>query len=254
VNRRAQLICLSTGPVLTILFAIGAVWLGQFIPPAVHPSDSAQEVARHFADHADRIRLGAFLTIISMSLIAPFGVAIAVQFRRTEGRFPVWTCVQIASAAIATTIVVFMAMFWAVAAFRPGDYEPDTVRVLNDVAYFVFLFTWPPFSVWVLAVAMAIFQDETARPAYPRWAAYLNIWVAVLFVPAGLMAFFKHGAFSWAGLATLYIPVGIFFVWLAAMAVLTLRNINRGDVDLAPLDDPRLAGTPANARAFAGVN
>src|SRR5439155_158418 len=134
-----------------------------------------------------------------MSLIAPFGIAIAVQFRRTEGRFPIWTYVQIASSAIATTIVVFMSMFWAIAAFRPETYSPETVQVLNDIAYFIFLFTWTPFSIWVIAIALAIFQDETARPAYPRWVAYLNLWVAVLFVPAGLMAFFKHGAFSWAG-------------------------------------------------------
>jgi len=242
MNRRAQLTCLWTGPLLTVLFAIGAVWLGQFIPPAVHPSDTAREVARHFADHTDRIRIGAFFTIMSMSLIAPFGVAIAVQFRRTEGRFPIWTYVQIASSAIATTIVVFMSMFWAIAAFRPETYSPETVQVLNDIAYFIFLFTWTPFSIWVIAIALAILQDETARPAYPRWVAYLNLWVAVLFVPAGLMAFFKHGAFSWAGVMTLYVPVAVFFVWLVVMFLLTKRNIERGDVDTAPLEERALVG------------
>jgi hypothetical protein len=230
MNRRAQLICVWTGPLLTVLFAIGAVLLGRFIPPWIHPHDSAAKVAATFAQHADRIRIGAFLTIISMSLIAPWGVVIAAQTRRREGNFPVLTYVQLMCVAVGTAVVVLMSMMWAVAAFRPHDYSPETVRFANDVAYFLFLFTWPPFSIWVGSIALSIFLDPTDEPVYPRWAAYLCIWVGILFVPAGLMAFFKTGAFSWAGLLALYVPVGVFFVWLIAMTVLTIQNINRGAV------------------------
>ena len=229
MNRRAQLICAWTGPLLAVLFAIGAVLLGRFIPPWVRPHYSAQKVAHIFALHHGRILAGAFITIISMSLVAPWGVSIAAQTRRKEGEFPVLTYVQLMCVAIGTTVVVLMSMMWAVAAFRPHEYSPQTVMALNDVAYFLFLFTWAPFSVWTLAVALTILLDTSGEPVFPRWAAYLSIWTAILFVPAGLMAFFKHGAFSWAGLMTLYVPVGIFFVWLAAMTYLVIRNIKRGE-------------------------
>jgi hypothetical protein len=228
VNRKAQLICAWCGPLCALLFALGAVFLGRFIPPLVAPGDSAHEVARKFAEHTDQIRIGALVTIISMSLVGPWGVSIAAQIRRTEGGFPILTYVQIICVAVGTTVVVLMSMFWACAAFRPGVYSDETVMVLNDIAYFLFLFTWAPFSIWALAVALAIFLDPNERPVYPRYVAYTSLWVAVLFVPAGLMAFFKTGPFAWNGLMALYIPVGIFFVWLAVLTTETLKNINRG--------------------------
>jgi hypothetical protein len=46
---------------------------------------------------------------------------------------------------------------------------------------------------------------------------------------------------------TLYVPVGVFFVWLVAMFVLTRRNTNRGDVDAVPLDHPLDAAAPGPA-------
>ena len=78
MNRRAQLICAWTGPLLTVLFLIGAVLLGRFIPPWVRPHYSATKVAHIFAEHHGRILAGAFITIISMSLVAPWGVSVKV--------------------------------------------------------------------------------------------------------------------------------------------------------------------------------
>jgi hypothetical protein len=228
MNRRAQLICAWTGPLLTVLFAIGAVLTGRFIPPLIVPSDTAEMVAAKVAEHGVQIRIGALITIISMSLVAPWGVSIAAQTRRLEGKFPILTYVQLMCVSIGTVVVVLMSMFWAVASFRPDTYSPETMQFANDVAYFLFLFTWPPFSVWVLAVALAILLDKTGQPVYPRWVAYLCLWVCVLFMPAGMMAFFKTGIMAWNGLLALYIPVGIFFVWLAVMTWYTIKNINAG--------------------------
>src|ERR1700739_2986426 len=100
MNKKMQLICVWCGPVCAILFAIGAVFLGQFIPPLVAPSDGAAEVARKFADHTGAIRVGAMLCVISMSLLAPWGAVLAAQTRRTEGRFPVLTYVQLVCVAV----------------------------------------------------------------------------------------------------------------------------------------------------------
>jgi hypothetical protein len=228
MNRRAQLICVWCGPALAVLFLVGAVLLARFIPPYVHPHFSVTHTAALFTAHAARIRLGAFITCISMSLVAPWGCSIAAQIRRTEGDFPILTYVSLACVAIGTTIVVCMCVCWGVAAFRPSDVSPQITQFANDLAYFFFLFTWPPFTVWAAAVALSIFLDQNEEPVFPRWLAYLSIWTAILFVPAGLMIFFKRGAFSWAGLMTLYVPVGIFFVWLTGLTYCTIRNINSG--------------------------
>jgi hypothetical protein len=244
MNRRAQLICAWCGPVVGVTFLIGAVLLARFIPPYVRPHYSAVRTAALFAEHASRIRLGAFISCISMSLVAPWGVSIAAQIRRTEGDFPVLTYTGLACVAVGTTIVVAMCVCWGVAAFRPGDVSPQITQLANDLAYFFFLFTWPPFTVWALSVALAIFLDQNDVPVFPRWLAYLSLWTALLFVPAGLMIFFKHGAFSWAGLMTLYVPVGIFFVWLAGLTYCVIRNINAGQYYVRrrePLVEPAVA-------------
>jgi hypothetical protein len=227
-NRRAQLICAWCGPLCAALFALGAVFLGQFIPPLVGPNEGAAEVARKWAEHTDAIRIGATITVISMSLVAPWGVSVAAQTRRTEGSFPILTYVQLMCVAIGTTVVVLMSMFWCVAAFRPDTYSAETVQVLNDIAYFLFLFTWTPFTIWALAVALAIFLDPNDEPVFPRYVAYVSLWTAVLFVGASGMAFFKTGPFAWNGVMALYVPVGVFFIWLAVLTFNTIKNINRG--------------------------
>lgn len=253
MSRRAQLLCIWCGPALTVLFLVGAVILGKYIPPLIHPEDSAQEVANQLADNTDRIRIGAFLTIISMSLIVPFGIAIATQTRQSEGKFPVWTFLQLASSAIATLIVVVWSVVWVSATFRPDEYDPDTIRYVIDLSYLLFLFTWPPFSIWVVSIALSILMAPEGKAVYPRWVAYLNLWVGLLFVPAGLVVFFKSGAFSWAGLMALYVPVAIFFVWLIVMTVFTIKNINAGANDDAPVRRrPRVTGR-AKPRAKAAA-
>ena len=62
---------------------IGGVLLGRFIPPYVRPHYSAAHTAAIFAKHAARIRLGAFIACISMSLVGPWGCTIAAQIRRS---------------------------------------------------------------------------------------------------------------------------------------------------------------------------
>jgi len=64
-------------------------------------------------------------------------------------------------------------------------------------------------------------------PAFPRWAGYLNLWVAVLIVPGMAMVYSKTGPFAWDGVIALYIPFGTFLVWILVMSPLLFRAINR---------------------------
>jgi hypothetical protein len=55
--------------------------------------------------------------------------------------------------------------------------------------------------------------------------AYLNIWVAVVFIPTGIITFFKTGPFTYGGLLGFYIPLAVFAVWLIAMPCALIRAI-----------------------------
>jgi hypothetical protein len=65
---------------------------------------------------------------------------------------------------------------------------------------------------------------------WPRWAGYLNFWVALGGAGGGLAVFFKTGAFAWNGLIGFYIPVTTFILWIITMTVLMHRWTVRGSV------------------------
>jgi hypothetical protein len=224
--KRVQLTFIWCGPLAVLLFLIGWVVLAGYLPP-IAPTASAHEVADWYVTHVTAIRLGLFVSSIAMPLVIPFGIAIAVQLRTSEPAVPILTYGQVAFASLGAVVTVFTMMVWAVAAFRPSETSPDITRMLNDFGWFLFLFTWAPFSLWYVVIGAAILLDENDVPALPRWVAYLNFWVAFLSIPAGLILFFKHGIFAFDGLLALWVPLVVFLIWIITMTVVTTSAINR---------------------------
>lgn len=224
-STQLQRIAIWCGPAMAVLTFVGAVLFGRFIPPFMEPSSAASVVAARYAEHATDVRVGAIISVIGLSLIVPFGAVIAAQTRPAEGSRPLLTYVQIASAAVASVFVVLACTIWALTAFRPGVYPDSLVQYSNDLAYFLFIFTWPPFTVWFIAIALIAFKDSGKAP-FPRWVGYLCIWLALQISAGSLIAFFKSGPFSYNGLFALYLPVALFFVWVVAMTIVMLRNVN----------------------------
>ena len=113
------------------------------------------------------------------------------------------------------------------------------------------LFTSAPFTGWALAVGFAIVNDKSARPAFPRWSGYFNIWAAIFFCPACLLLFFKTGPFSQNGIFVFYIPVGIFFIWIVTLSALTVKAVNAEQrelrASLATGEAPSRAGAATTA-------
>ena len=97
-----------------------------------------------------------------------------------------------------------------------------------DLAYFMPLFSWPIFSGWCFLIAVAVLTDDTGNPVYPRWVGYVNIWAGLLYIPGGIILFFKTGPFAWDGILGLYIPFIAFFLWILVMTWAMIRNINAG--------------------------
>lgn len=213
-----------SGPLLTVFFFIGLIPLAKFIPPP-HPTDSAQEIKAFYLGNVNGIRAGMVFVMIGVGLIATWGVSLTVWTRRSEAGFPILSYIQLTCIAVGTMVGVLIALTWGLAAYRPDDTSADITRALNDAGWFFFLFDWPPFILWFVAFALGIFWDKSENPPFPRWAAYLTLWVACLTVPAGVMIFFKSGAFAFNGLIAMYVPLTVFFIWIIVMTALALRAI-----------------------------
>ncbi|MCK9249227.1 MAG: hypothetical protein M0P31_09675 [Solirubrobacteraceae bacterium] len=225
VNRTVQRIGIWCGPAAGVLVVIGICALARWIPPWVHPDHTAQEVADLFTRHADRIRIGTFIGCVGFTLLAPWGMTIAAQVRSREGRSPLLSHLLVGCTAVATVFVVLTCCVWATAVFRPAEIDPEITRALNDLSWITFLFSAPPFTLWAAVMAVAILGDDPRDPVYPRWLGYLSAWVAILILPAGLVIFFDHGAFGYAGVFALYVPFVVFFTWLVALTRCTLQNL-----------------------------
>jgi hypothetical protein len=126
------------------------------------------------------------------------------------------------------------------AAYRPGEVAPDVTMSINDFGWFAFLFTFPPFTVWCLAIAGAILTNHSGRPFLPRWVAYMNVWAGLLYFPAALLLFFKRGAFAYNGLLALYVPLAAFLIWIVLMTQQLIRSIK------ADMPSESSAGTPGH--------
>lgn len=225
-SRKVALALVWCGPAATVLLAVGLVPLARFIPPP-SPADTAQQIRRLYVDNLTNVRVGMVMSIVGLALLVPWSVAVAVQTRRTERGVPALTYLQLAASAVSWTTGVLAPLVWAVAAFRPDEIAPELTRALNDLGWFLFLFPWPPFLVWFIAVGVAILRDHNDPPVYPRWAAYLSFWAALAIAPGFLMLFFKTGPFAFNGLVTFYVAFVDFFAWVLAMTVLTITAINK---------------------------
>lgn len=227
-SQKNQLLCIWSGPVFVVLFAIGFFFCAGFLPPH-SPSAGADEVAAIFRDNASMIRLGQVIMLLGSSMALAFVGVLSTQLRRIETGLPVFTFVQLAAGISVVVLLVVPCLLWIVAAFRP-ERAPELTQLLNDAAWLMLLTPFAPAGVQLLAVGFAVLGDRVAVPVFPRWVGFFNIWVAVLFLPGGLIPFFKSGPFAWNGLFGFWVPAIAFFGWFLTMTMVMRRSIKRQSV------------------------
>jgi len=114
-------------------------------------------------------------------------------------------------------------------------------------------------QLWALAVGIGVLMDKREEPAFPRWVAYMNFWLAFLLIPAGLMLFFKS-ARCVDGLVTFWVPNVAFFGWIIVMTWLVIKPSKpRSDAKRRSLaavrgDEARRRPTGPGARLTRNVN
>jgi hypothetical protein len=224
VGLRVQLVCAWSGVAMLVLYVIGWVLLAHMVPPPA-PSASAEEIKAFFMTDLTSKRIGLALCICVWGLLVPWGIALASQTRRAEPGFPTLTLIQIACATSTAALGVIMLILWSVAAFRPDELAADTTRMLNDLGWFIFLIDWAPVTFWMWALGAAILLDHNAVPVFPRWSAWLSIWIGLISFPGSLILFFKTGAFAFDGVLAFWLVAGVFFLWFGVMTGLLIKTL-----------------------------
>lgn len=234
MNKTAQRICIYCGPVMLIVWLSGFAIAHYIIPP--HANASAEAIRNMYIHHAFRIRLGLIMSMFALALLVPFSAVFASQMRRIEGKHEVFATTQVVSGAVLSLEFIVPFMVWLTAAFRPSSITPAMSRMLNDMGWLMFVCVISTVMVQIGSIAFAVFLDKRENPIFPRWFGYLNAWVAVLLAPAGLIAFFHHGPFSWRGMIGFFVPLTVYSIWMFVSVAMLLRAVNNQTVQDDEID------------------
>lgn len=217
-----QKICAWGGVACAALFGAGLLLAG-FVPPPC-PTLTAAEVASHYREHAIAIRGGMVLGLLGMVGWTAFVGVISAQMRRMRTGSDLPALLQLGAGSIGVLTVMLPIMIFAAAAFRP-ERDPALTELLNDLGWLIIIPAFPTFIAQFGAIALGALLDKGQPPVFPRWTAYFNMWVALLFVLGALAYFFRTGPFAWNGFFDFWLAAGAFFAWLVVMTPLVLRAI-----------------------------
>lgn len=210
-----------SGLALVAMTVIGFGWLMHMVPP---PSPTmAKTAALEWVKGNQRsILIGAALCTFFWSFWVTWAAPVLLYVRRME-RVPVLTIAALANVGGGAAVITTIAVSWTVMAYRAED--PAIVQAFLDLGFFLFLYTWPPFGILMVIIAVAIFRDCNARPAYPRWVGYYNLYAAIAMAPASFMGLFKTGPLAYNGMLAFWLVALDFFIWMVVMSVMTFKTI-----------------------------
>lgn len=221
---KVQKWCLWSAPMAMLLFTLGFVVIGGLVPPP-SPNLDADGVARFYQDNTNGIRLGLAMTMVAGALTAPFVAVITVQMRRIEGPGSPLALTQLGTGMLGVLLFALPVMVLQAAAFRP-DRDPEVMLAIHDIGWIMLIGTYCCVFVQCIVVGACILLDHVGA-VWPRWLAYFNFWVALMFLPGSLLYFFKTGPFAWDGVFVWWIPLSVFFGWFVVMFVMTLQALDR---------------------------
>ncbi len=121
-----------------------------------------------------------------MGAYGPLCASITRRMLRMQPRQPALAYTQLAAATVGWVFLFLPILIMSATAYRPGRAAETTEGIL----------------------------DRSRVPVFPRWVAYLSLWVTVLFVPTGVITFFKTGPFTYGGLLGFSVPLAVFVIWL----------------------------------------
>lgn len=203
----------ASGGLYLLCLLIGLL-AANFIPP-LSPSDTVKELAEHYRQNANGIKIFGFCLVICSPLYVTFCIAISSYIKRSGASFELITG-QLALAVVGAITFLVCGFVFVAASFRPEAFDSG-YQALNDLAWIVLLLPWPSFFIQNFIIGFAIIQDPRSGRLLPRWVAYVNFWVAVSFIPSTLLCFFKAGPFAWSGILVFWLAASVFVVWFLVM-------------------------------------
>ena len=211
-----------SGIAMLVIFLIGFWPVAGYVPPS-GPNESVAQIVRFYANNTTAIHLGLWMTMIAAAFCVPFFVAVSVQMRRIEGRHSPIAYAQMICGGLFTLEFIFPLMIWQAADYRP-TLDPTMTYRLHDLGWLMFLGVVSTGVLQAILIAVAIFRDRRPDPVFPRWIGYTSLWCGLLFMPGGLIVFFKTGPLDWRGLIAWWLLLVAFGIWTVVLVYGLVRH------------------------------
>lgn len=217
--------------VVALLVTLVGWLIAGLLPLPLGPSDDVATVVNFYSTDSTRRMCGFVLSGLGVCFIMPLVGVITMHMVRMERRLPLLAAIQLGAGSVTMLINLLPSMLFAVLTFRPEQRSPESIMLLNDLTWLIFFTPIMPFIFQNLAISLAVLADR--EHVFPRWVGYLNLWVALAFIPDILAYFFFSGPFAWNGVFVFWLALTAYAVFLVTMSVVT----RKANTDLAGQPD-----------------
>jgi len=208
-----------------ILFGIGWGLLGRMIPP--YPASMpAEELAQIYRDNASTLRIGFALAAFATTFIFIWTIGLFRVMLATERGGKILSYTVLIGGVLTGVDLMFSCFFWLTAAFRP-EQDPALIQLLYDLGWLWLDLAFGVAMLYMIGVGVIALRDTREKPLFPKWLAWIGIWLAMEFLLELIMPYFRSGPFSWSGLFNFWVPFFPPATWMVILSVYMYKAAKR---------------------------
>jgi hypothetical protein len=114
--------------------------------------------------------------------------------------------------------IMFSCFFWLTAVFRP-EQDPALIQLLYDLGWMWLDLAFGVAMLYMIGFGVIALRDTREKPLFPKWLAWIGIWLAMEFLLELIMPYFRSGPFSWSGLSNFWVRFFPPATWMVIVSV-----------------------------------
>ena len=233
LSKRIQLVCAWCGPAFVLLYGITWCVLGHNYPPP-DPMFTAQELVDNFyLKHQGSILLGQSLSTATGILYMAWACQLTIQMWRRETT-PILSLLQLCGGLLTTWVLIFPPALWAWCAEMAGKVNPELIKSVHFMAWYMYDMTYMVTTVEVIALFILVVADKQKPALMPKWAASLALFSGLSFLPITFLPYFKSGPFALNGYWSFHVAFISYGLFTAIIGPYMAQDIKRIKIPAVP--------------------
>jgi hypothetical protein len=232
LSGRIQLLCASSGIAFVVFYGLTFIVLGHNYPPP-DPGFSAQELVDNFyIKYRHEILLGESLSAATGIFYMIWSCQLTVQMWRREP-WPILSILQLGGGLLTTWVVMFPPTMWAWCAEMARTVDPQIIKTVHFLAWYMFDMTYMITTVEGIAVFILVMADKEQPALMPKWAAIFALLSALSFIPLTVVPYFKTGIFALNGYWNFHVVFITYGLFTAITSYYMVQDLKRVTIPVA---------------------